>query len=84
MQSMKAVKNIVSNDTEIIKTIETTGRSFETLWELLDAESVRGLRYVLKDEIATAAYIKKMMFAVIRAYTAGFYDGADNIKKQER
>ena len=85
---MKRVKAALLEDQAMQKEIIKTGRTFEFFWELLKPEEMSGLRFRFNEPGDATAYFKKMMFAVLRAYTAGrqappFLKAADLKKSQQ-
>jgi hypothetical protein len=74
---MKTIVKLLKSDAELIKEINTHDRgpgaemNFSTLWELLQPEEMAGLAAIIKDDERTAAYFKKILRAMLRAYEAG-------------
>jgi hypothetical protein len=84
---MNTIKAIAKEDADLQGAIARTGRDFDYFWTLAQTEEIDGLRILTKDDLRTAAFFKKIIRAMLRAYDAGnkakrIYDpGSDDAKR---
>lgn len=81
---MLDIKRIVREDQQLQEAIDKNNCSFDFFWAIIRPEEIRGLRYAYKDPEQAAAYFKKIMWAAVRAYEAGYQEKQNKKRREKR
>ena len=68
---MLEIKRIVREDKKLNDELKKANCSFDFMWTLMKPEEMRSLIHIINDNERVAAFFKKIMFAMLRAFNCG-------------